>query len=190
MKNKKMSLILALVIIFQFVLIISSPVYESIVFSRCEKYGREYKIEVDSLQIDIFDPGYRENRLYINLRNNFGIYMGEIEKNIGFMLNDEGFCVFDLYGKNKDKHVDSVKREFLYGGSHQEGSLIFSEGVTLQSIAEYLEGKTGEENWSGYHYFDFLSSYGIEVYITVKVYGGIMTKEALYIDGAKVLEFR
>ena len=29
-------------------------------------------------------------------------------------IEDKGFCVYDLYGKNKDKHVDSVKKQFLY----------------------------------------------------------------------------
>lgn len=189
MKNKKLSLILALVIIFQLVLIISPPVYESIAFSRCEKYGKEYKIQITSLQIDIFDPEYREDYLYINIRNLYEDISAVGDK-VGLTMNDKGFCVPDFYEKNKNEHVDSVKREFLYGRSYSEDDLIFSEGVTLKSTAEYLKGKTGKEFWSGYNQFDFLDSYGIEVYITVKVYGDVMLREALYIDGEKVFTFK
>ncbi len=189
MKNKRLSLILALVIIFQFVLIISPPLYESIAFNRCEKYGKEYKIQISSLQIDIFAPEDREDYLYINIREHYDD-LSMVEDKLGFMLNDKGFCVYDLYGKNKDKHVDYVKKQFLYGRGYHEDDLIFSEGVSFESIAQYLNGKTGQADWEEYHSYDFLDSYGIEAYITVKVYGGIMTREAFYIDGTKLFEFK
>ena len=193
MKNKKLSLVLVFVIIFQLVLIISPPIYESIAFSGCEKYGKEYKIRIPSLQIDIFDPEYRENYLYINIRNSYDD-LSVVRDEIGFMLNEKGFCVYDFYGKNKDKHVDSVKKEFLYGRGYVESEVMLSDGVTFEGLAEYLNKKTGniyhdEFYYNEYFYFDFLESYGIEAYITVKVYGGVMIKEALYIDGEKVLEF-
>ncbi len=189
MKNKKLSLVLALVIIFQLVLIISPPVYESIVFSRCEKYGREYKIQISSLQIDIFDPEYRDNHLYINIREHYEDFSGVGDK-IGFMLSDKGFCVYDLYGYDKDKHVDTVKKQFLYGRGYSEDDLILAEGVTFKSIAGYLNEKTCQADWGEYHSYEFLASYGIEAYITVKVYAGVMTREAFYLDGMKLFEFK
>ena len=189
MKNKKLSLILALVIIFQLVLIISPPVYESIVFSRCEKYGKEYKIQISSLQIDFFAPEDSDNYLYINIREHYED-LSRVEDKLGFMLNDKGFCVYDLYGTNKDKHVDFVKKQFLYGRGYHEDDLIFSTGVSFRSIMEYLNKKTGQSDWEEYYSYDFLDSYGIEAYITVKVYGGVMTREAFYIDGTKLFEFK
>ncbi len=189
MKNKKLSIIIALVTVFQLVLIIIPPLYESIAFSRCEKYGKEYKIQISSLQIDLFAPEYREDYLYINIREHYEDF-SMVEDKLGFMLNDKGFCVYDLYGKNKDKHVDSVKKQFLYGRGYHEDDLIFSEGVSFRSISEYLNKKTGQSDWEEYYSYDFLDSYGIEAYITVKVYDGIMTKEAFYIDGMKLFEFK
>ncbi len=193
MKNKKLSLVLILVIVFQLVLIITPPIYESIAFSRCEKYGKEYKIRIPSLQIDIFDSENEENYMYINIRNYYDD-LSVVKDEIGFMLNEKGFCVYDLYGNNKDKYVDSVKKEFLYGRGYVESEVMLSDGVTFEGLAEYLNKKTGniyhdEYYYNEYFYFDFLESYGIEAYITVKVYGGVMIKEALYIDGEKVLEF-
>ncbi len=189
MKNKKLRIILALVIVFQIVLIISPPVYESIVFSRCEKYGKEYKIQISSLQIDVFPTDYRDSYLYINIRNHYDDLSVAGDK-IGFMLNDKGFCVYDFYGNNKDKHVDSVKKQFLYGRGYYEDDLILSQGVSFVSIAEYLNEKTGQADWDEYHHYEFLDSYGVEAYITVKVYGGIMTREAFYVDGTKLFEFK
>lgn len=190
MKNKRLSFILALTVIFQLVLIISTPVYENSAFSRCERYGKECKIEVESIQVDIYESEQRYNKLHINLKNSFGSYMGIPQDIIGFNVDDEGFCVFDPYGYDKDKHTDSVKREFLYGRGYYEDRLIFSDGVTLQSICEYLEEKTEEEHWGEYRFYDFLSYYGVEAYITVKAYGDIMVREALYIDGVKIVEFQ
>lgn len=189
MKNKKLSLVLVLVIIFQLMLIISPPLYESIAFSCCEKYGREYKIQISSLEIDTYGPDYRDNYLYIDIRNHYDD-LSMVEDKLGFMLNDKGFCVYDLYGNNKDKHVDYVKKQFLYGRGYYEDDLILSEGVSFKSIAGYLNGKTGQADWEEYHSYNFLDSYGIEAYITVKVYGGIMTREAFYIDGTKLFEFK
>lgn len=189
MKNKKLSLILALVTVFQLVLIISPPVYESIAFSRCEKYGKEYKIKISSLQIDLFATEDIEDYLYINIREHYEDF-SMVEDKLGFMLNDKGFCVYDLYGYNKDKHVDSVKKQFLYGRGYHEDELIFSQGVSFRSISEYLNKKTGQSDREEYYSYDFLDSYGIEAYITVKVYGGVMTREAFYIDGTKLFEFK
>ena len=85
MKNKKLSLVLILVIVFQLVLIITPPIYESIAFSRCEKYGKEYKVKIPSLQIDIFDSENEENYMYINIRNDYDD-LSVVRDEIGFML--------------------------------------------------------------------------------------------------------
>ena len=154
MKNKKLSLVLVFVIIFQLVLIISPPIYESIAFSGCEKYGKEYKIRIPSLQIDIFDPEYRENYLYINIRNSYDD-LSVVKDEIGFMLNEKGFCVYDFYGKNKDKHVDSVKKEFLYGRGYIESEVMLSDGVTFEGLAEYLNKKTGNIYHDEYYYNEY-----------------------------------